>query len=152
MKLEIKYSLDDNEERYVPKTHTDAVKVKGYSNLTEWINESVATTGWQEAKLLNDAKTKNGFTPPQYKYDNILGIEQFTLKFCLENVSDDEEILEIPSKYVGDTSKLFNVVSTLSQSPNKVEIKTDGKIKFNVHDDNNWNSHLYIYLEVTWRI
>lgn len=136
--------LKDNDgDRFFPVTHLDAVQ--GLENLVE-------TTGWVSAKKLNNAKTKDGYSEPFYKYDDILGVKLVSLKFFLENIDDGQEILEIPAGYVGNYPHVFNVISTASQLPNKVEIKTDGKIKFILHDGNTWNKNLYAYLEVTWHL
>lgn len=138
-----RYLKDNDGNRYFPVTHVDAVR---------GIDGLVKTTGWQPAKPLNGAKTKEGYSEPFVKHDTIFDVEQVTIKFYLENISDGKDILEIPSEYVGNFSHIFSPVSTVSQFPNKVEIKPNGKVQFFLHDENTWNKNLYAYLEATWQL
>ena len=172
--MEIKYPLDENQEKYFAATHKDAVQgidlddlessVIGLQNnskkvdsdikdLMNFKNTVIGDTGWVDIQLVssvdNNSRFGNdGFSSAvrEIRFGNI---RMKSVRLNLSKVPHDVQIAQLPIGFI-TKNQYFNAVTNGNVYPIRIAMETDGKVRTYINKNDQDRNDLWIYQQFTW--
>lgn len=145
--IEIKYSLDNNGERYFPATHAEAIVGVELQAKGDWIAftplSGTPNVAFKEAG-------ENGINCA-YRSINIMGLKINSVRINMSNITNGMIIQNLPSDFT-KTSQSWLLRTPAWHMPVIISLRPNGKLALSMNDNDktNWSQSDYVYGEFTW--
>ena len=174
--LEIKYSLDENQEKYYSATHKSAVQgidlndIENKTNKTEKDLDNlksdfkryqdaydtlIGDTGWIDFQLLPSINKNKIFGKDGFKCGvreiRIQNVRIKSIRINAQDVPHNTQIGAFPIGFIKENHYFYGATDGNS-NPIRVELKKTGEIIVYTHENDRNKSDIikYIYQEFTW--
>lgn len=168
--MEIKYSLDENQEKYYAATHKNAVQgidlddientVNDYKNINSEIESLmnfkktlIGDTGWVDIQTLPSVDKNSRFGSDGFNCGvreiRIGSIRMKSVRFNLSKIPHDAQIAQLPTGFI-TKNQYFNATTNGNVYPIRIAMETDGKVRTYVNKDDQNRNDLWIYQQFTW--
>lgn len=172
--MEIKYALDENQDKYYAATHKSAVQgidldelentVSSIQNnfkntdsdiesLMNFKKTVIGDTGWVDIQMLPSVDKNSRFGSDGFscaiREMRVGNIRMKSIRLNLSKVPHDVQIAQLPIGFI-TKNQYFNAATNGNVYPIRIAMETDGRVRTYINKNDQNRNDLWIYQQFTW--